>query len=370
MNSLGVPLGTFQVFIAVFLTALLSLATKLIINRARRALLNTPNFWDESFFEALNAPLQVLIWIAGVAFSVSIIQTETGAPLFEAIGPLRDIGVIATLTWFALRFIRLSERQIIARKKARGESYDRTTFDAIAKLLRLSVLITAVLVALQNLGFSISGLLAFGGLGGIAVGFAAKDLLANFFGGLMIYLDRPFAVGDWIRSADREIEGVVEEIGWRQTLIRKFDTRPLYIPNNVFSSIAIENPSRMNNRLLNETIGIRYDDAAAMKNIVADVETMLRAHEEIDQDKFLMVNFNDFAPSSLDFFIYCYTRTTAWAHFHAVKQDVLLRIIEIIESHGAEIAFPTSTLHLVQEAKHAGEEGREIQKPLPPPRKS
>ena len=96
---------------------------------------------------------------------------------------------------FLVRFIRTVEGNIIEEKKKREEPYDRATYDAIAKLLRLSVVITAVLVVLQTLGYSIAGVLAFGGIGGIAVGFAAKDLLANFFGGLIIYLDRPFAVG-------------------------------------------------------------------------------------------------------------------------------------------------------------------------------
>ena len=102
----------------------------------------------------------------------------------------------------------------------------------------------------------------------------------------------------------------------------------------------------MRNRRIYETIGIRYVDAGAMGAIVADVETMLRAHADIDADNFLMVNFNAFAPSSLDFFVYCYTRTKLWAEYHRVKQDVLLRIAEIIDRHGAEIAFPTSTVHL------------------------
>ena len=92
---------------------------------------------------------------------------------------------------------------------------DETTVTAIAKLARVSIVITAALMAMQTLGISISGVLAFGGIGGIAVGFAAKDLLANFFGGLVIYLDRPFKVGDWIRSPDRDIEGTVVKIGWR-----------------------------------------------------------------------------------------------------------------------------------------------------------
>ena len=228
----------------------------------------------------------------------------------------------------------------------------------LPKLLRLSVMITAALVGLQTLGFSVSGVLAFGGVGGLAVGFAAKDLLANFFGGLMIYLDRPFAVGEWIRSPDREIEGTVEQIGWRLTKIRTFDARPLFIPNAAFTSIAVENPSRMTNRRIYETIGIRYDDARLMAVIVADVKQMLKEHPDIDTRRTLIVNFNAFAPSSMDFFVYTFTKTTNWIRFHEIKQDVLLKIIEIIESHGAECAFPTSTVHLasppgMQQAEHA-----------------
>lgn len=94
------------------------------------------------------------------------------------------------------------------------------------------------------LGFSLSGVLAFGGIGGIAVGFAAKDMLANFFGGLAIYLDRPFIVGEWIRSPDHEIEGTVEHIGWRQTRVRAFNKNPIYVPNSLFSTIVVETPTR------------------------------------------------------------------------------------------------------------------------------
>jgi MscS family membrane protein len=196
------------------------------------------------------------------------------------------------------------------------------------------------------LGYSVSGVLAFGGVGGIAIGFAAKDLLANFFGGLMIYLDRPFEVGDWIRSPDRNIEGTVEKIGWRLSVIRTFDKRPLYIPNSTFASIAVENPSRMNNRRIYETIGVRYDDISKMDIITKAVREMLVEHKDINSDLTLMVNFNAFSSSSVDFFVYCFTHTTVWTDFHDIKQDVLLKISHIIESHGAEIAFPTSTVHV------------------------
>ena len=346
LKTVGLDSWVLQVFVVVFATAVLAFGARRVASRLHTAFTRTRSVWDDAFVEALGPPLRAFIWITGVAFAIEIIQNEAGAAIFEAVDPIRDVGLIATFAWFAVRFIRIAERNFIDDKQAKGEDFDRATLDAIVKLLRLSVLITAFLVALQTLGFSISGVLAFGGIGGIAVGFAAKDLLANFFGGLMIYLDRPFAIGDWVRSPDRQIEGTVERIGWRQTVIRGFDTRPLYIPNSAFASIAVENPSRMRNRQIYETIGIRYEDASAMGAIVADVEAMLRAHDEIDTDGFLMVNFNAFAPSSLDFFIYCYTRTTLWARYHQVKQDVLLRILEIVDRHGAEIAFPTSTVHI------------------------
>jgi len=235
---------------------------------------------------------------------------------------------------------------LVKHRTKMGKPTDQTTVNAIAKLLRLAVLITALLIVLQSLGFSISGVLAFGGIGGIAVGFAAKDLLANFFGAMMVYFDRPFAVGDWVRSPDRDIEGTVEEIGWRLTRIRRFDKRPLYVPNSVFTQISVENPSRMTHRRILETIGIRYDDIDQMQSITDAVRQMLVDHDEIDDSQTLIVHFDTFNASSLDFFVYTFTKTTQWVKFHEVKQDVLLKVARIIEEHGAEIAFPTRTLHL------------------------
>lgn len=338
-----------QVFLVVFVFLLIDFIQRRSLRRLEKRLEKTRSLWDEAVVGAIRLPASVLIWVVGLSIAVSIIGHNTKTDLFAYVEPARNIGVIVCITWFLVRFIKRAEENIVQLRQSAGKEVDLTTMDAIAKLLRLSVLITATLVLLQTLGFSISGVLAFGGVGGIAVGFAAKDMLANFFGGLMIYLDRPFSVGDWIRSPDRKIEGTVEKIGWRLSVIRTFDKRPLYIPNNVFTSIAVENPSRMLNRRIYETIGIRYEDAAKMGAIVKAVETMLRSHPEIDLDQTLMVNFNSFAPSSLDFFVYTFTRTTNWVEFHKIKQDVLLKINDIIADHGAQIAFPTSTVHLPEE---------------------
>ncbi len=260
--------------------------------------------------------------------------------------PLRDVGVVVCLGWFIFRLIRLAGNRYIEVRLEKGEEVDKTTVDALSKLGRLSVVVVMVLVIMQTLGFSVSGVLAAGGIGGIAVGFAAKDLLANFFGGLTIYLDRPFSVGEWIRSPDKQIEGTVEAISWRHTRIRGFNKNPIYVPNAVFTTIVVENPSRMSHRRIKETIGLRYEDIGKMAPIVADVRSMLQAHPEIDAGQTLIVNFNEFADSSVNFFIYTFTKTRVWVDYHEVKQDVLLKVADIIARHGAEIAFPTRTLHV------------------------
>lgn len=335
-----------EIFVIVLLTGVVDAVQKRAMNRLHARFEGTDNYWDDVLVQAAGTPVRVLIWVVGVSYAASIAQAERAAAIFEAVGPIRDVTVIAGIAWFLIRFIRMGQQSYVQRQREAGEEIDPTTADAIGKLLRLSVVITAVLVILQTLGYSISGVLAFGGVGGIAVGFAAKDLLANFFGGLTVYLDRPFSVGDWVRSPDREIEGTVEKIGWRLTVIRTFDKRPLYIPNALFTQIVVENPSRMTNRRIYETVGIRYDDAGKMADVVADVKSMLREHPEIDTEKTLIVNFNKFAPSSLDFFVYTFTKTTEWVRFHEIKQDVMLRIIGIIEEHDAQCAFPTSTIHV------------------------
>ncbi len=335
-----------QVFVVVFAALMLDFLQKRLLNRLSARIEKSRQLWDDALFNALRRPLSLMIWVLGISFAADIVGRQTDAAIFEAVAPLRDVGVIAIIGWFLFRLIGEVENNLVAAKAQQGKEVDRTTVDAIGKLLRLSVIITAALVALQTLGISVSGILAFGGVGGIAIGFAAKDLLANFFGGLMVYLDRPFAVGDWIRSPDRSIEGTVERIGWRLTVIRTFDKRPLYVPNATFTSIAVENPSRMSHRRIYETVGIRYDDARKMAPIIEKVKAMLIAHPEIDENQTLIVNFNSFAPSSLDFFIYTFTHTTNWVKYHGVKQDVLLKVAEIIEAEGAEIAFPTSTIHL------------------------
>jgi MscS family membrane protein len=355
LSDYGITQAPWILTIEVFCVVLLTFVTSFIVNRAlsklSKRLSTTRTRWDDAAFYAVHRPAKAFVWLFGLSIAALTANQIAAFDIAGLVKSVRELGLIALLTWGMVRFVSAAEKLLITADPNRHSEtdvkpMDPTTASAISKLVKGSVMITATLMVLQNLGYSISGVLAFGGVGGIAIGFAAKDLLANFFGGLMIYLDRPFNVGDWIRSPDKDIEGTVEKIGWRLTTVRTFEKRPLYIPNAVFANIAVENPSRMSHRRINETIGIRYDDLSHMQSIVQEVEAMLRQHPEIDSEQTLMVHFNQFNASSVDFFVYAMTPTTNWIRFHALKQDILLRVSAIVARHGAEMAFPTQTLHI------------------------
>mgnify|MGYP006280214547 FL=1 len=359
LTSMGIAAhlrGLFWILVILALTLIAAVVLARILAAVERKLSANDNLWDDVFLHAARRPIYWYVWLQGVYWA-----SEAGQRFYEVDHlDLNDLalkfGFIILVVWCLLRFVGQAEELLTSDRVA--EPMDYTTVSAMGKLSRAIIIIIAALVIIQNLGYSISGVLAFGGVGGIAVGFAAKDMLANFFGGAVVYMDKPFKVGEWIRSPDASIEGVVEHIGWRITRIRTFESRPLYVPNAIFTTIAVENPSRMLNRRIYEVVGVRYGDVALVEKIVQAVRSMLESHEGIDHSQTLIVNFTAFNASSLDIMVYTFTRTRHWVEYHQVKEDILLRISGIIADHGAEVAFPTRTLHLEQsrsqKPEHAG----------------
>jgi Small-conductance mechanosensitive channel len=285
------PLETVGILFAVAFIAhiVLGVALRKIISHAGKTKIQ----WDDHLIKAVSAPLKVLIWFGWVYFSINAFKGQIEA--FNKVVEYIDIAPIFIVTWGVIRVISGVEAYLL---KA-DNSVNNDSVRLFTRLIKILVIVAILLGIAQHLGFSISSLLTFGGVGGIVMGFAAKDMLSNIFGGLMIQMDKPFSTGDWIRST--EFEGTVEKIGWRMTRIRTFAKNPVYIPNSIFASIPIETPSRMTNRRIKEVVGIRYDDIAQIPVIVAEVEAMLKAHEGIDQSESLRVYFNYFNASSLDF---------------------------------------------------------------------
>ncbi len=332
--------GSLKIFSVVLMTFFASFVAIWLLRILKRRFARTDNPWDDALLLAARKPLTAIIWIIGLSFAASVADDVSGIKFYTFAAPARHLGIIIMICWFILRFISGIENILISPTEMK-KPMDQTTVSAMGKLLRGSIVITTALIVLQSLGYSIAGILAFGGIGGIAIGFAAKDLLANFFGGLMIYLDRPFNVGDSVRSPDRNIEGTVEVIGWRLTTIRTFDKRPLYVPNATFATISVENISRMSHRFINEKISIRHEDAHLMDELVTDIKKILLEDEKIDNNQNVIVNFTEFNKSSLNLCISAFTKATDEIEFYQVKHNILLKIYSIISSRGATIASPT-----------------------------
>ncbi|MEE4303125.1 MAG: mechanosensitive ion channel family protein [Wenzhouxiangella sp.] len=356
----GIPAWAFKAFAVILGALLLELVYRIFVNRLDRLAGKSGHMWDDAVVYAGKRPVSLLIWWQGLIIAARIIAPNTDMFAFDPtwLDMGQQLGLVVAATWFFFRLTSGFEKAFVEERRKRDEHVDLTTVTVLGRIVRIAFVLTGVLTALSILEIPISGFLAAGGVGGIAVGLAARDLLANFFGGFTVFMDRPFSVGDWVRSPDREIEGVVEHIDWRITTIRKFDKRPMYVPNATFTTVTLENPSRMTHRRIAEHIGVRYDDFGVLRKVVAEIREYIMNHEALDTTQTTMVHFDRFGASSLDIMIYCFTKTVVWTEYHEVREDVLVGVGEIIESHGAEIAFPTRTLK-VDMAEELADEVRE-----------
>jgi len=307
----------------------------------------TATEFDDIIIEALRKPTTYLIIL--VSLSLIIEKLNYYHEFLSSFNTSKIIYLLIVLlvSWSLVRILGgyYDKKSFLKNlKKEDDPILIEQTYEITIRIFKIIIIIIAALIIMQELGLSISGLLAFGGVGGLVVGLAAKDLLSNFFGGLMIYLDRPFRVGEFIKSPDRNIQGIVESIGWRLTVVRTFSKNVLYIPNSAFSNIIVENATRMTNRRINQIIGLRYDDLDKIPDIVKDVRDYLMSHEDIDQENKPIVFFKSFEASSCDFIIYAFTNTKDWREFLKVKEEILYKVSDIIKLHHASIAFPTTTI--------------------------
>ena len=322
------------------LAVIAHIALGTILKQIKKHSSSTKTQIDDHLISAISAPLKLLIWYGWVYFSLVELTSEI-PPLSQIVSYI-VIAPVFILTWGILRLISNTETYMLE-KEGR---VDKDSVRLFTRLIKILFVFAIILGVAQFYGYGISSILTLGGVGGIVVGFAAKDMLANIFGGLMIQMDKPFSTGDWIRTTDKSIEGVVEKIGWRMTRIRTFNKNPVYVPNGIFATIPIETPSRMTNRQIYEVIGIRYDDIAQMESIIEKVQELLAKSKNIDHKEPCRVYFDVFNASSLDFVIWAFSSSTDATEFKTFKGRLLLDIAQIISDHGAEIAYPTQTLHI------------------------
>jgi len=333
-------------FLAIFLAFLFrKIFTSLVLRWLKKAAKKTSTDIDEILLDAAGPPLSFAFVIIGLYEAAYILRLPTEPADVRGITmSILSTLVIIDVTWLAIR-ITNSAGTFFAKKAQQTDSkLDDHLIPIIRKTIKTFIGLIAFLFVVQNLGYSVASLIAGLGIGGLAVALAAKDTLSNFFGSITILIDRPFAVGDWIEAGDNE--GVVEEIGFRSTRIRTFAKTQISIPNSVLANTAINNWSRMPIRRVKMVVGVTYESSAQqMEEAVEGIRNLLREHEAVYQD-FFLINFTDFGSSSLDIFVYYFTKTTVWADYLAARQDVNLRIMRLLEGLGMEVAFPSRTVYL------------------------
>ncbi|MFZ4673730.1 MAG: mechanosensitive ion channel family protein [Chlamydiia bacterium] len=285
------------------------------------------------FIESVGLPIYGLIWYLFVVFILDQVHVLQRYTLY-----LIEVGFISTLILSLYRLIGGLETRFINGQYLFSH-VDLTSVRAISRISRVTLTIFAILLLLPVFHIPVSGILAFGGAAGVGISFAAKDLLANFFGGFTVMLDRPFSLGDKIRSIDQNFEGYVEHIGWRSTRIRTEDKRPLYIPNASFLTIAIENISKAISKRIEKSFLV---DPRKMDNIRAAVQELtgqLKKHAGVDQKELISVHLTLLTQIAPQVKLICYTKRVDQAEYEALVQDLLLLAMSTFQQNGVDLLF-------------------------------
>ena len=304
--------------------------------------------WDDDLVELVPRPLalvlQVLVWF-GIAFLLQLPDEPTNIRRFVINGLMAALAV--AVTWVAFRLL-----DVLSRAADRAATKTETRLDdqlvpLLRKTLKVFLAVIVAVVVVDKMGYSVASLIASLGIGGLALALAAKDTVANFFGSVVVFTDQPFHVGDWVEFGG--VEGIVEEVGMRTTRIRRFDKSLATVPNQTFTNTTIVNHSKRPMRRLRLVVGLSYETSPAqMQAFLESVRALLADTPALDPESNL-VYFNEFADSSLNVFVQGFTLSTAFTDFMETQEEVLLRIMKLVEAQGLDIAFPTRTIYFRDE---------------------
>jgi MscS family membrane protein len=301
--------------------------------------------FDERLLHAVVGPvrlgLAVLVFAAGILLLALPVGVRT---VFVGLEKAVAIGVVA---WVLIRMVDVLSDRTMAGLVERGRTSALGLVPAGRKAAKAVVLGLAVIAVLQNLGVNITGILAGLGIGGLAVALAAQKTVENLFGGVTLLLDQPVRVGDFCRFGDKI--GTVEEIGLRSTRVRTLERTVVSIPNAEFASIQLENFARRDRIWLKPVIGLRYETTPdQLRYVLVEIRKMLYAHPRVERDP-ARIRFVGFGAYSLDLEIFAYVNTTDFGEFLAIREDIQLRIMDIVAASGTGFAFPSSTTYFARD---------------------
>jgi MscS family membrane protein len=334
-------------WIGIFMAILIGLVLKTVVRYAvgllRKLAARTRGEWDDKIINAVANPLGYVAAAGLWYLSVDILQFEgTAETVLHVLAQAFLSGALIVLVYRLINVLSQYLNQLAAKTES---TLDDQLVPLLNRTLKLFVVITGVLVALQNLGVNVLSVLAGLGIGGLAFALAARDAVANFFGSLMILFDRPFQVGDWI-IVEGNAEGTVEEVGFRSTRIRTFYNSVVSVPNSVVANATVDNMGQRTYRRIRTMLSLKYDTPAEkMEAFIEGVKNIIKANQYTRKDYYHVV-FNQYAASSLDVMLYCFLKTPDWATELVERQNLFLEILRLAETLQVEFAYPTQTLHL------------------------
>lgn len=331
----------FSAALLLFFLAFKNIFARWTFKLLRRLTLKTGSELIEKIFSSFEGPLRVFFVVLGIYAAACFLPLDTAKHML--ITKFFRSATVILLFWGLYRFEDIHSILFSNLQQRLGLQFDKILIPFLSKSLRLITVLIGFTIVAQEWNYNISGLIAGLGLGGLAVALAAKDALANIFGGVVIITDKPFTVGDWIKTPS--VEGVVEDISFRSTKIRTFANALVTVPNSTLANEPITNWSRMEKRRVTFYLGVTYGTPLEkIKKCVSEIKSMLENHPKIHKEM-ILVNFDKFGESSLDIFVYFYTVSTVWKEHLQVKEDVNCKIMEILEREGVSVAFPSRSIY-------------------------
>jgi len=329
------------------LLAMKNAITRIFLNTLKKLAKRTKTKLDDEIIEIIEPPLKSFLTF--LCFYIAFLILNLGTYYnFIAIKIMITIAIIE-ISWAFYRADNIFSQAMENFFKKKNSEIGLSFIPFFNKFIKTSIVVVGFILIVQEWGYNIGAIITGLGIGGLAVALAAKDTLANMFGGLTIIMDRPFKIGDWVKIGDTE--GIVEDIGFRSTRIRTFEKSLISVPNSVIANTAIENFSRRGERRITYKIGVTYSTTKEkLKEAIERIRTMLEEHPGISKSSTLLVYFTEFADSSLNIFIYCFTTTSVWSEYLKIREDVNLKIMEIMEDLGIDFAFPSMSVYIEKNA--------------------
>ncbi len=340
IQILSLPL--YKIFIAFFMLFLFLVFRKAftiyILKFFKMLTKKTKTDIDDKIFNAIKEPLKFLFIVGGIYFFCYFLEID-GEVLTHIVKGL----LIFDMFWALFNVINAFEDKVYRFIGKYGRA-SREMASFIIKITKVLIVSLGVIALLQEFGINVTGFLASLGLGGLAFALAAKDTAANIFGGIAILTDNIFKIGEWVKVGNAE--GTVEDIGMRTTKIRAFDKRLIIVPNSIIANSNVENFSRREKRRVVMRIGLIYNTSVdVIKDVVEEIRNMLLNHPEVAKDESLLIYFDEYEDSSLSIFCYFFTDTAEWKEYLRIKEDINLKIKEIIEKYPTDFAFPSNSVY-------------------------